>query len=163
LLLEFAVGAQPIPATYSLGQVLDAELVFFDGIPQLRALEKERHGSSPRTLLLPNPDTVASMLSKFAETLAANPYAERLPFVLGPVHVQVQAEQVWLVDNAGSTIRLTESCRHGWELLAISADTSLSTFGEWNGQTFDPYCVQRGDALFMLTRVADLPVLSQVA
>jgi hypothetical protein len=85
LVFEFAVGAQPLPVTYSVGQVLDAELVFFDGEPALRALEKARHGSEPRRVELPEGADVTSLQAAFAAALARNPYLDRLPFVLGAV------------------------------------------------------------------------------
>ncbi len=85
LVLEFAVGAQPLPATYSVGQVIDAELVFFDGCPPVRALEKERFSIEPRQLTLPAPRDIATLQTEYARILAMNPWFERLPFVLGPV------------------------------------------------------------------------------
>jgi hypothetical protein len=164
LVLEFAVGAQPLPLTYSVGQVLDATLTFFDGEPAMRALEKARHGSEPRRVELPEGADVAAMQSAFATLLARNPYLERLPFVLTGVRPVLAAEgHLLLRDEAGRTVPVAASCKHEWELMALSGGRALRLFGEWNGRSFDPYCVQSEAELFILARLEDTPLLSKVA
>jgi hypothetical protein len=164
LVLEFAVGAQPLLVTYSVGQVLDAELVFFDGEPATRALEKARHGSDPRRVELPDGADVTALQSTFAATLARNPYLDRLPFVLSGVHPMLAADgRLLLRDEAGRSVPVAASCKHHWELIALSGGRALRLFGEWNGRSFDPYCVQHEADLFMLARMEDVPFLSRVA
>lgn len=164
LVLEFAVGAQPLPVTYSVGQVLDAELVFFDGEPALRALEKARHGSEPRRVELPEGADVTSLQAAFAAALARNPYLDRLPFVLGAVRPVLSPDgRLLLRDEAGRSLLVAPTCKHQWELIALSGGRSLRLFGEWNGRSFDPYCVQHDAELFILARMEDVPYLSKVA
>jgi hypothetical protein len=164
LVLEFAVGAQPLPATYSVGQVLDAELVFFEGEPAIRALEKARHDSGPRRVELPQGADVAALQSAFAALLARNPYVERLPFVLDRVHPELAADgRLLLRDETGCSVSVAASCKHSWELIALSGGRALRLFGEWNGRSFDPYCVQYASELFLLARIEDVPLLSKVA
>lgn len=164
LVLEFAVGAQPLPVTYSVGQVLDAELVFFEGEPAVRALEKARHGSEPRRVELPEGADVAALQSTFAAMLARNPYLERLPFVLSGVRPVLAADgRLSLRDEAGRSVPVAPACKHQWELMALSGGRALRLFGEWNGRSFDPYCVQHDADLFILARMEDMPFLSKVA
>jgi hypothetical protein len=164
LVLEFAVGAQPLPVTYTVGQVLDATLVFFDGEPLIRALEKARHGSEPRRVALPDGAGVMALQSTFAATLARNPYLERLPFVLDGVRPQLAADgRLSLRDEAGRSVPIAASCKHQWELIALSGGRALRLFGEWNGRSFDPYCVESEAELFILARLEDVPLLSKVA
>jgi hypothetical protein len=164
LVLEFAVGAQPLPVTYSVGQVLDAELVFFEGEPPVRALEKARHGSEPRRVALPDGADVAALQSAFAAMLARNPYIDRLPFVVGGVRPVLATDgRLLLRDDAGRSVPVAASCKHAWELIALSGGRVLRLFGEWNGRAFDPYCVQHEADLFILARMEDVPFLSKVA
>jgi len=164
LVLEFAVGAQPLPIKYSVGQVLDAELVFFDGTPLIRALEKARHGSEPRRVELPAGADVTTLQATFAAALAGNPYLDRLPFVLSGVRpVLSQDGRLTLKDEAGRSVFVAPTCKHQWELIALSGGRALHLFGEWNGRSFDPYCVQHDADLFILARMEDVPFLSKVA
>ena len=164
LVLEFAVGAQPLPVTYTVGQVLDATLVFFDGEPAIRALEKARHGSEPRRVALPGGADVLALQSTFAAMLAGNPYLERLPFVLDGVRPQLAADgRLLLRDEAGRSVPIAASCKHQWELIALSGGRAMRLFGEWNGRSFDPYCVESEAELFILARLEDVPLLSKVA
>ncbi len=164
LVLEFVVGAQPLPMNYTVGQVLDATLVYFDGEPALRALEKERHGSEPRRVELPHGADIATLQSTFAAALARNPYLERLPFVLGGVRPVLASDgRLLLRDEAGRSMPVAPSCKHHWELIALSGGHALRSFGEWNGRSFDPYSVQLDAELFILARMEDVPFLSKVA
>lgn len=163
LVLEFAVGAQPMPATYTVGQVIDAELVFFDGRPQLRALEKERFSGEPRQLTLPVPRDIGTLQSEHARILALNPWFERTPFVLGPVRPMFHAGRLQLQDATDRRIPVAANCRHAWDLVALAGGDSVSLFGEWTGSAFDPYSVERDGRLYTLARLADLPLLSRVA
>lgn len=164
LVLEFAVGAQPLPVNYTVGQVLDATLVFFDGLPAIRALEKARHGVEPRRVALPNGADVSALQSTFAATLALNPYLERLPFVLDGMRPQLAANgRLLLHDEAGRSVPVAATCKHQWELIALSGGRAMRLFGEWNGRSFDPYCVESEAELFILARLEDVPLLSKVA
>lgn len=163
LVLEFAVGAQPLPANYSVGQVIDSDLVFFDGSPALRALEKDRHGSEARKLALPMGVDIASMQHTYARWLATNPWLERYPFVLDIARLEMRQDRLFLIDQSERRVPIDERCRHGWNLIALAAGGALKVFGDWNGNAFDPFSVQRADELFIAARLGDLPWLSRVA
>jgi hypothetical protein len=101
LILEFAVGNQPLPATFIVGQAIDAELVFFDGCPQVRALEKMRHAVQARPPTLAAGCDVAALQSGYAQLVSANPWLDRHPFVLGPVQPRLDGERLYLHDASG--------------------------------------------------------------
>lgn len=163
LILEFAVGSQPLPANYTVAQSLDMELVFFDGSPALRALEKERHGLLPRNCALPGPQEITALQAQYSRLLAMNPWLERMPFVLGPVRPIMSGNRFALQDSSGRVVPAAPNCKHAWELMSLSSGREVILFGEWNGRSFDPYCVQYNTALFTLARLADLPLLASVA
>jgi len=163
LILDFAVGSQPLPATFIVGQAIDAELVFFDGCPQLRALEKARHAVQTRPPALADGCDVATMQSGYAQLVSANPWLDRHPFVLGPVQPRLDGERLYLHDVHGRRVQVTRSFRHQWNMFALAAGEPLTMLGEWDGAAFEPHTVQRAQDLFMVARLGDLAVLSKVA
>jgi hypothetical protein len=163
LILEFAVGTQPLPATFIVGQAIEAELVFFDGCPPLRALEKGRHAVQPHPPALPAGLDIAAMQAAYAQLLSANPWLDRHPVVLGPVEPRLNGERLYLQDASGRRVPVNRSFRHQWNLFALAAGEPLTIFGEWDGAAFEPHTVQHAQHLFMVARLGDLPVLSKVA
>jgi hypothetical protein len=87
-----------------------------------------------------------------------------MPFVLNGVRPQLASDgRLLLRDDAGRSVPVAASCKHHWELIALSGGRALRLFGEWNGRSFDPYCVQNEAELFLLARMEDVPFLSKVA
>jgi hypothetical protein len=163
LVLDFAVGNQPLPATYRIGQVFEAELVYFDGAPLLRAIVKARLESAPALHTLPAAVDVSQLQSRFAALLAENPLLERWPVVLGPVTTWVDSSGTVLVDSAGRRVPVTANFNHGWLLAALGGGGAVNLFGQWDGEMFDPVSVEHAGRLYSLARIGELPVLSQVA
>jgi hypothetical protein len=163
LLLDFAVGNQPLPATFRIGQVFGAELIYFDGAPLLRALVKTRFESAPAIHTLPTAGDVSQLQSQFAALLAENPLLERWPAVLGPVMTFVDSSGTVLVDREGRRVPVTANFHHGWLLAALAGGGTVKLFGQWDGEMFDPVSVEHAGRLFSLARIGELPVLSQVA
>jgi hypothetical protein len=162
LILEFAVGNQPLPATLRIGQVVDAELVYFDGAPPLRALIKERFQSEPSRHALPAPVDVITLQARFAALLAENPFMDRWPMVVGPVTTLIDGNAAYFVDLTGRRIAASPYFRHGWLFEALAGGSTLTVFGLWDGHMLDPLSVEHG-GLFSLARIGDYPVLSKVA
>lgn len=163
LVLEFAVGSAPLPAGFAMGQVLDAELVFFEGEPELRALVKTRTAVLPVSAELPFARDVATMQSELAAGLAANPWLERQPTVLGPVVPCMDGARCVFVDAAGRSVPLEARSRHAWPLVAFASGEPLAVFGEWDGYAFDPISISRSGALCVPVALGKLAVLARVA
>jgi SWIM zinc finger len=163
LILEFAVGNQPLPVAYVIGQVVEAELVYFDGAPPLRALLKQRLSGQPSARELPGALDVAGLQSAFAQALTLNPWIERWPMTLGPVRVMLEREDTFFVDAAGRRIAARQNFRHGWHLLSLAAGQTLSVFGLWDGHSLDPLTVAHASYLYSLSHIGESPVLSKVA
>ncbi len=123
-MLDFAAGNQPLPANLRIGQVVDAEFVYFDGAPPLRVLLKQRFEGLPSSHTLPSPTDVASLQRRFAELLAENPFLERWPVVLGPVTFAHRAERGEFTDA-----NWPKGCRESL-LQARLAGRSRSAAGE---------------------------------
>ncbi len=163
LILEFAVGAQPMPASYSLGQVLDLELVFFEGVAPIRALEKARHSSAARRLALPAGIDIATLQSSRASALAQNPWLGSRPCVLGPVRPVLRDERLWLEDAARRRVPVSDRFALQWHLLALGGAGDLTIFGEWDGAEFEPLTVEQGGSWYTPAQINSVPLWSRVA
>ncbi|MBS0378533.1 MAG: SWIM zinc finger family protein [Proteobacteria bacterium] len=161
LVLEFAVGRQPLPASFLLGQVLDAELVFFEAALPYRALVKPRGAAQRQALGLPRASDVLALQNAFAAALAKNPWLDRWPAVVGPVIPSVDTDQVILADALGRRLPVRRSFRQGWSLVALAGGEPVSLFGEWDGFEFDPVSVEHGGALYSMGEIGGLPVLAR--
>jgi hypothetical protein len=163
MVLEFAVGKQPLVSSFVVDQCLDATLVYFDGEPELRALLKERHGTSAPRSMQDHAIDWQAMQQQYAAHLARNPWFDRMPVIVGPLRPAVVAGELWLFDAAMRGIRLPRACKHGWHLAALSAAGPLTVFGEWTGATFDPITAECSGKRYSMTMLGDIPVLADVA
>jgi hypothetical protein len=144
--LNFAPPGSYLDATVLPGQALESRIHFYPGSGQYRALigEQEDPGDDQ---LRPEDDvateSLAEVQQRFAELLAADPWASRMPAVVEAAPVRGHSRRgSWLLrDGTGSACHLVE--RHGepWPLLARSGGEPLPIFGEWNGQEFRPLSV----------------------
>jgi hypothetical protein len=163
LVLEFAAGPAPLPVSYTLGQMVDAEMVYFDGCPPLRALEKLRHGVEPRRLAFGDAADIAGMQAAYAVALATNPWLGKTPVVLGPVHPVIDAGKLFLQDATQRRVAVAESFAQPWSALALAGADVLTVFGEWDGFDFEPLTLECRGAWYTPAQIAALPVLSKVA
>jgi hypothetical protein len=163
LILEFAVGNQPLPANFTIGQRMDAEFVYFDSATPLRALEKTRHAPASMRYALPDPIDIATLQNEQAARLAANPWIERWPVVLGPVRPVLTNDRLQLEDAAHRRAALRAGFRHRWNLIALAGADTLTLFGEWDGETFDPLTIECRSHLYTIAQLGELAVLSRVA
>jgi hypothetical protein len=163
LILEFAVGNQPLAATFTLGQSLDAELVFFESATPLRAIEKIRHGALPAKYSLPDCSTVAALQASHAGRLAANPWLSQWPVAVGPVAPVLHTDRLWLQDDERREIPVVASFRHAWHAIALAGADRLRIFGVWEGDALEPLTLECRGAMFSVARLGELAVLSRVA
>ena len=163
MLLDFAVGNQPFSASFLTGQVADAELVFFDGEPLLRALVKQRVTSGVVQASLPQPIDVLGMQERYGALLVANPWLETWPVVLGPVTPAIQGERLQLIDSQGRHVLTRRGLKHAWHLEALAGGSPLTVFGLWDGHMLDPITVEHQGRLFSLGHAGVLPVLAKIA
>jgi len=163
MLLDFAVGNQPFTAAFRSGQIADAELVYFDGEPPLRALVKQRATTAVVQPSLPGPTDVRGVQERFASLLAANPWLETWPVVLGPATLVIREDQLHFIDGCGRQVAARSGLKHSWHLESLAGGRELTVFGLWNGRSLDPITVEHQGRLFSLSHSGELPVLAKIA
>jgi hypothetical protein len=157
LVLEFAAGAQPLSPALRIGQVVAAELVYYEGVPPLRAAVKQRIKDEPSRHVLPAGVDSKTLQTRFAALLAENPFVERWPVVLGPVKTSIQGARTHFTDVSGRRIAASPNFRHGWLLDSLAGGGALAVFGLWDGHLFDPVSVEHDGQLFSLAHIGELP------
>jgi SWIM zinc finger len=161
VILEFAVGKNPLPVNHLVGQVFEAELVWFPGVAPHRALVKPLVKNVAAQHDLPAPADIAGMQSAFASGLARQPWLDRWPATLGPVTPEFNRDRFGLRDASGRRIPLRSSFRQAWALMALSGGAPVRVFGEWDGWEFDPVTIATGGGLYMPGELGTLPMLAQ--
>ena len=147
LWLNFAPPGGYLDATVLPGQALGSVIHFYPGSGQYRALIGERDDGDDEQLRAKDhiaaSESFADVQHRFAELLAADPWATRMPAVVeaSPIPGRQLAEPWHLRDRFGSACRLLEPHGEPWPLLARSGGEPLRIFGEWNGQELRPLSV----------------------
>ncbi len=136
LLLDFAVGQQPLPPRLAAGSRFDADLCLYPGLPPQRALIGTRHGVLEEAQLPACGDSVLAHHHAHAMALAANPWLSRYPVLLGAVFPVQEGGEWYLTDATGRWPLASEPSP--WELYARSGGEPLALFGEWDGDSFRP-------------------------
>jgi hypothetical protein len=140
--LTFAVPGQSFDTSVQPGQVIDADLHFYPGSGQHRALVGVGHYTEPGPFPPPGV-SLAEVRTRFAELVAADPWAGRMPALVRGVPLPpVEAGADWqLSDSAGERCALQESSVDPWVLFAHSCGDPITLFGEWHGTSLLPLAV----------------------
>jgi SWIM zinc finger len=150
LLLDFAIGAQPLAAGHLPGIELEAELTFYPGSLGLRAAIKSIKAARTCGESLPGTGIEAA-LESYAGALARVPWVERWPMTLGEVVPEMRggmnAPGWHLSDAQGHSLAITPRFAFGWHLLAVSGGHPVQVFGEWDGAMLRPLAVSNGASL----------------
>jgi hypothetical protein len=139
LWLNFAPPGGRLDASVLPGQVLSADLHFYSGSGQYRALIGHRHGAGDDRLQptdQPRAETFSELRRRFADLVAADPWASRMPAVVeaAPIPSRDPGEPWQLRDSSGFACNLVGLVAEPWPLVARSGGTPIRVFGEWNGR-----------------------------
>ncbi len=149
LVLSFAGPGQPLDASLLPGTRLDATLSFYTGALPLRAAVSERHGG-PEPCRSPRAGAVTAELAGYADALAAEPWVNSWPVVLGDVVPGRLGDGWYLVDESGAALPLTASGRRLWRLVAVSGGRPMTVGGEWSPAGLRPLTVWNGEEVAVL-------------
>ena len=139
LLLHYAVGNGGFQQQIAPATAFDGELCFYPGAWPLRALVKTQGDPAPLREI-PAPIDLDTVLDTHARALAAQPFLERQPVLLGGLAPDANARHV-VREPQGRRILLHPSFRHWPHLLALSGGHPLAVCGEWDGRTLMPLSV----------------------
>jgi hypothetical protein len=147
LVLSFASGGQPLDDSLPVGTEIDADLAFYPGAVELRALVAARHDTVPADTVpadkfpadtvpadtvpaSPPPGTSADgLLAGYAAALAEDPWLDIWPAVLAAT--PARAPLPCLRDADGGAIPLHLGAGDCWPMFAMSGGRPLIVAGEW--------------------------------
>ena len=138
VLLSFAAGGASLDSTVLPGVTIDADLHFYPGAGQHRALVGTEHGRVDGV-----PDVPGVGARRAAEQLgdlvAADPWAERLPVVLhgAPVPPEQDGGRWLFRGEDGAAVPLPPGVE-AWPLMARSMGDPVDVAGEWTRRGFLP-------------------------
>lgn len=141
LVLIFAVNGAAFDTDLSPGTVIDADLHFHPGAPELRATVGERYAPArPADAWDPPGGDAEGVRRDFAAALASDPWLEQWP--VGVRGRLGRIGDAWaLTDEQGASIRVTGPAEPLWRALALTGSRPVSVIGEWGHRGLTPLCV----------------------
>jgi SWIM zinc finger len=144
LIMSFAPPGGPLDDTVTAGHLLRARLHFYPGSGQFRALVGEQTSATAGPTM-PPAESFAEVRARFAQLVAADPWAARMPAVIGAVPIPRTAP--WrLRDSSGECCDVIDLTDEPWPLLARSGGEPIAVFGEWTARGFRPVSLLGTDA-----------------
>jgi len=144
VIVSFAPPGGPLDDTVLAGYLLHARLHFYPGSGQFRALVGEQRTATDG-LTMPPAESFADVRARFAELVAADPWAARMPAVINAVPTRGDAQ--WRMRSAsGECCDIVDLMDEPWPLLARSCGEPIPVFGEWSPSGFRPLSVLGVDA-----------------
>lgn len=142
LILDFAVGNQPMDTSLVPGMAFEGEVAFYPSGAPLRALVKSRsEGERAAAAPVRSAETgIAEGLAGFAHALGANPWLLQWPMVL-PDALVVRAGERWLLKQSDELLPLSPRFERGsqlWRLLSSTGGREATIVTEWDGEAADP-------------------------
>ncbi|MFC4056983.1 SWIM zinc finger domain-containing protein [Planomonospora corallina] len=147
LVLSFAPAGQALDASLVTGTTLDADLAFYPGSAQPRALVAARHGSVPADG--PPGSSLQEALAEVAAALAGDPWLEAWPLVLDRT-VPVRDGDAWLLGGPDGALPLHPSAGVPWRLLAVSGGHPRTVAAEWTPNGLLPLAAWNDEGLVVL-------------
>jgi SWIM zinc finger len=134
LVLSFAAAGQSLDDSLTVGTEVDAELAFYPAAVPMRALVAVRHDQVGASA--PAGDTVAELLTSWAQALGADPWLDSWPAVL--TATPARPGRPCLVDGRGDALPLHPGAGACWPLFALSGGGPLTVAGEWSSRGLWP-------------------------
>ena len=145
VIMSFAPPGGPLDDTALAGYVLHARLHFYPGSGQFRALVGEQTSATAgRTM--PPAESFTDVRTRFAQLIAADPWAARMPAVINAA--PVPSPGPWQMRAAsGECCEIIDLPEEPWPLLARSGGEPIEVFGEWSARGFRPLSLLGTDAI----------------
>jgi len=139
LVLSYAASGQALDASLVPGTTVDADVHFYPGSSQLRALVGAQHSALvPETSLIGG--TIQDALSAHAAALAGDPWLSAWPVVLDAV-VPVLVHDSWLVSDGNDALLCDDNSTNMWRALAVSGGHPVTLLAELTSTQLRPLAV----------------------
>ena len=137
MVLNFAHGSRPLPASFIPGTRHTAQLCFYPAALPSRAVIKEQQSAPQALTTIDHHYTLANTLDRFANALSQQPWLEQLPTLISPALLIINEGNIVLYDADQRLIPCHCSSDHQWLLLTVSGGQPLCCFGLWDGRRLE--------------------------
>lgn len=139
MLLHTSVNKQAYTENFVPGTSFRAALRYWPGSYPMRALLEGNVEAGVYPDAFWHTETLEGFLNRQADALAANPWLQRLPLVLGGVQPVQQNGNWWVVDAEGKGLPVRSgSVARLWTWAAHCGGQPASIAGEWHAGAFSP-------------------------
>ena len=154
--LTFAPPGRDLDTSVQPGRVYACEVRFYPGAGQHRVLLEPSLPETPEPEAPPEDqagisvldrrwggDDLTTIRAQFAELLAADPWASRLPVVMAgvPMPPSHPGDPWVLRDASGVSVPLVDLGGDGWPMVAQAGGEPLQVMGEYDGRGLTPLAV----------------------
>jgi hypothetical protein len=144
VIMSFAPPGGSLDDTVVAGHLLHARMHFYPGSGQFRALVGEQTTATVGATM-PPAESFADVRARFAQLVASDPWAARMPAVIDAA--PVPSPDTWRMRAAsGECCTIIDLADEPWPLLARSGGEPIEVFGEWTPSGFRPLSLLRRDA-----------------
>ena len=144
VIMSFAPPGGALDDTVLAGHLLHAPLHFYPGSGQFRALVGDQTSATAGPTM-PSGESAAELRARFAQLIASDPWATRMPAVIKAV--PVRGTGMWRMRAAGGECcAIIDLPEEPWPLLARSGGEPIEVFGEWSHRGLRPVSLTGGDA-----------------
>lgn len=140
LLLDFVWGNADFTEQWNPGSMIRAEVAFYPGAYQQRALIKQFESLAGVFKISGYADWSA-FAKAYANATAQNPWLSNFPVLIDEVTPIMDSKQLLLVDTNGKQLPAQVSENNMWKIIALSGGRPLQVFGEWDNQFITPLTV----------------------
>lgn len=119
LILHFAVRSQPQELTITPGTCIKAELVYYPGNSQLRALIKKQEQTKPISSI-EGLNSFKELNEQEAIFSSSNPFAEHWPYCITNVKIGFNETNIILIDQNQDCIQLVGTSHQLYKTLALT-------------------------------------------
>jgi hypothetical protein len=139
MLLAFGTVAQEVRSEHVVGTSLHADLHWYPGATPMRALVGAHH-DEPRAAGVPRAGTLAEAFDAVGDTLAREPWMERVPMLAAVVPRPLGDGRWVLADHTGAATIAPEFWRRA-ELVSVSGGRPVVVMAEWTADGVLPLTV----------------------
>ncbi|MBC7554549.1 MAG: SWIM zinc finger family protein [Taibaiella sp.] len=147
LVLNFYAGGQGQQQLLMPGMHIKADVVYFPGAAQWRALIKEYQQVETAIALTVLAEDMETVYTLITQQLVQNPFTEQIPFLLGNARLVVTGNAWFLGDENGLGCAVANTDDECWRMLAFSKGMSFTCFCIYENEQIVIHTLLAGDKM----------------
>ncbi len=149
MVLAFGAFGNEVATEFAVGSALDADLHWYPGGINLRAIVGRVNGDPLPNTAGPASTTIADALLNAGWALAAEPWVERYPLCVMAVPAPIGNGR-WVLTDATGSIPIAAGCSKMAEIVAVSGGRPIRLMGEWSVDGLLPLTLFGSDQAIVL-------------